>query len=191
MELVDLEPADALRFPRVASELLDTTPPVALVTSFSNAVNAWRAAVVAFLEEPGRSDFISDRLARVLSFLLGATERAEESLSPYRVYAFPSAEATGGLAPSYPLRVLVWRSAIVDFLADAWDTVGPDSYEPKDCANAELLFTPLGDDVSCFDCLQPVTAVANHTESCKVRALRLSDDARSGAPWTVNPPFAR
>lgn len=190
MELADLEPSNELRFPRVAPELLSETPPAAIVSSFVDAVLTWREAVVSFLNDPARPKFISDRLARVLSFLLGATDSADESLSPYRIYAFPPAKTAGAGAPSYPLRILVWRSAVVDFLADAWDTVGPDSYEPKDCANAELLFAPLNDDLLCLDCLQPAASTANHGASCKVRALRLSEDAAAGAPWTHNPPFA-
>ena len=201
MKLFTLDPRIAPSFLNVPGELLGDAPRLELVDQFLLDAQLWREQVIAWLGSPGRIDYLSEQLARELRWLLGEATLTERPPPPYRRWPLPlTNNSTAGSPPSgrdrwrRVLDVLEWRSRVVDYLADAWDIIGPEALEPRDCANAELLFEPSGEQKLCFECLQPLPsddpmASDAHHRTCAVRRRRLDSDRRAGAPWTVQNPW--
>ena len=192
-----LDRGAAPQFPRVPAELLEEDPPLGVAAAFLVEVRAWRGQVIEWLGTTAASAYISGRLGGLLHWALGALPAAPEDVKPYRWRSFPKdalfadPEQAAGHGPKrVATEVLIWRARVQDFLADAWDTVGPDSFDPTDCANAETLFQPDQPGEFCFNCLQPLArsdqdAAQRHFASCVIRRSMVAEDKSAGAPWAV------
>ena len=191
---------DFPRFPPVSPVLLAEGALPEIVEAFCESVQRWRREAVEWLTRDQESSTVSPSLARIVLWSLGA-ERTPGEMSPaYRLAVFPDLpgpDDTGGprrTREECGLKILVWRSRIVDFLADAWDTIGPDSFTPQECGRIIEVFSveKRKGSVRCIDCLQSLSSDfeerRRHTRECSIRLRRLAEDKAAGAAW-ANSPF--
>ncbi len=148
-----------MTFPPVSAALADGTAAGAEARAFLDAVDRWWAGALSWLGEPATAHRLSPGLRLLL------VER------PVPAVTGPPVEAAR--------RVLAWRAAIVDYLSDVWDTMGPAPYQFEECTLViRELFTPdaaHGTNL-CRDCLQPLPPgprdAAAHVFACPVRLHR-------------------
>ena len=157
-------------FPPVSAALADGTATDAEARAFLDAVEVWRVGALARLAQPATA--LHGLLAGTLT-----TPGTELPLAP--PYAVRPVPALTGPPVETARRVLAWRAAIVDFLSDVWDTLGPAPYPFEECTLAiRELFTPDTAEGTrlCRDCLQPLPAgqrdAAAHVFACPVRLHR-------------------
>jgi hypothetical protein len=166
-----------VRFPVVPPEILEVggaRSPV--VAEFLRQVDCWREQATAYLTSLPRDGTspISDELAVLLRQLIAGErlpERGAKAGRPYGLATFPA--PARGHDPERALEVLVWRSKVVDFLSDVWDTLGPAAYEMEECGFVvERLLAPALDGTVCPECAQPIADWSEHEPLCVVRRLR-------------------
>lgn len=169
-----------MTFPPVRAALADGTATDSEAHTFLDAVDRWRAGALSWLDQPVTTHRLSPGLHGLLAELLTtpATAGTQLSLVP-EVYAVRPLPAFTGPPVEAARRVLAWRAAIVDFLSDVWDTIGPAPYQFEECTLViRELFTPdtAGNTDLCRDCLQPLPpdqrAAAAHVFGCPVRLHR-------------------
>jgi hypothetical protein len=172
---------DAPPFPPVAAELLTDAPRGDLVSDFLAHADAWRRATLAWLAGPECAGHLSGGLTEFLAAALGESAALGPELEARRVsrYPLPNPAATDGAAEHRrALDVLVWRSRLASFLADAWDTMGPPIFELEECdLTISALLISRSSAMECIDCLQPLLAHdqdAQHAHffQCVVRLRR-------------------
>ena len=135
-----------------------------------DAIEVWKEAWLAALA--GNAVAVAVPLLGVLREAFGATPPLAIRSLPYRVLPFPEPL---GAAPVEDLRrVLLWRAGLVDFLADSWDTLGPSTFDMKDCLRVSALLRPSGilensQSQTCSYCLVTHTRERNHFEECGVQ----------------------
>ena len=152
-------------------------------------ISEWHTAVQQWLAGPLAYQHLSRGLIRLLLRTLGISPTRLMIIAPYRIFPFPvslQVLSSGCCIPCEVVRqhcldIMLWRSSIVDFLADIWDTVGEPLFDLHECGYAvELLFMPLPvpEHTFCPDCLQhfPVPDVSGsfreHYAVCVVRRAR-------------------
>jgi len=131
---------------------------------------------LSWLDEKASYERLSSELRALLKDWLGASGQTARAFSAYRAGSFP---ALKGTSSERVLDVLVWRSGVVDFLSDIWDTIGAAPFEMEECQFAiNALFTPasLSGIVVCPNCLQPLPieqdAASAHYFDCPIRLRR-------------------
>lgn len=156
---------------------------------FLNQVSTWHNTVRQWLAGPSAYQQLSQGLIRLLLWTLGISPTRLMVIAPYRIFPFPvslQVLSSGCRIPCEEVRqrcldIMLWRSSIVDVLADIWDTVGEPLFDLHECGYAvELLFMPLPvpGHTFCPDCLQhfPVPDVSGsfreHYAVCLVRRAR-------------------
>lgn len=170
-------------FPVVSTELTRADPPADEARAFIAAVLRWRKSAIAWLDVHTARREMSTGLRDLLKWVLGSPDMTARTTSGYHLRPFPE---PAGSAPEHVLDVLVWRSGVVDYLSDVWDTIGPGDYELDECTLAiDALFTPpsLRGVPTCPDCLQPLPetpkAAGAHAIACPVRLRREHAAGRS------------
>jgi hypothetical protein len=167
-------------FPPVSAALADSTATDSEARAFLGAVDRWRADALTWLDQPATAHRLSPGLRALLVGILTTpgTDRAEPLPvpAPYAVRALP---AFTGPPVGAARQVLTWRAAIVDFLSDVWDTIGPAPYQFEECTLVirELFTTDtVRNTTLCRDCLQPLPPdprdAAAHVFACPVRLHR-------------------
>lgn len=179
--------SSAPAFPAVPAAVVDRTATTAELDGLLGEVEAWRGRVRAWLRGSAASEGVSAALRDLLRLTLESGGDPAPVPGAYDVRAFPP----GGLDPgTRAWAVLVWRSALVDYLSDAWDTLGPGALGVEECALVvDDVLTPAGSRPGglCLDCLQPVAGrsgdAAAHTLVCAVRAARTRTATERPSPW--------
>ncbi len=156
------------------------------VRAFLGALAPWHEHAMGWLDERAATGEVSPALRDVLRWALGSRDAPAPHLPVYDVRRFPP---PAGSDAEHALDVLAWRAGVVDFLSDAWDTLGPADFGLEECALAlEELFVPaaLRGVAACPDCLQPLPArpreAAAHVLACPIRARRAQAGGRALPP---------
>ncbi len=174
-------------FPPVSARLVEGAASGAEAAEFLRAVRRWRADADTWAHAAADHQLVSRRLGDLLSWALGRREVGPPVSSAYDLFPLDDGtlddtlddDTRGAGAGAAARSALVWRSGVVDFLADVWDTLGPSDYDPRQCmAVIEALFTPLAvrGVLHCPDCVQPLSAdeAGLHAWACPIRKARLS-----------------
>ncbi|QHT56535.1 hypothetical protein GXP71_10920 [Cellulomonas sp. H30R-01] len=172
-------------FPPVPAAVLDRTAREADAAAWLADVDAWRDRARAWVRDDAAAAGVSAPLRGVLAAAL-AVGGDPAVPSVYVVRGFPPE----GLDPELRAwAVLVWRSWLVDYLSDVWDTVGGD-LTPAECALVvDDVLTPAGlaGTSVCLDCLQPLpdrpADAAAHAAVCPVRTARARTGTERPSPW--------
>lgn len=165
-------------FPPGPAGLTDRAAPENEAAAFVLAVDRWRARASDWMTEQTAKGSISRGLAELLRWSLGGPGAEVTPPGPYALTQVPT---RGDLAGEDALAIMVWRSGLVDFLSDIWDTMGPTDFDLKECALViDDLLTPtvLKGVLACPDCLRTAvdsSDLAHHTIDCPVRRRRLGD----------------
>lgn len=118
-----------------------------------------------------RDDVVSPKLAEIMLELLGENPTTAYERQPYHLQRFPPLDDAD---PCERLRaLLLWRAGVVDFLSDAWDTLGESDYGIDECRRMADLLAPVGKSNSeCPLCLEQLTKeqAAKHYDVCPVQA---------------------
>lgn len=134
-------------------------------------------AFVAGLAARPWAESLSPRLAEVFGELVGTSDGTSFASLPYRLVRYPDRSKRRG-SPGEQLRdVLLWRAGVVDFLSDAWDTLGDAGFEVGECQRLAALLTPEGKEGNeyCPLCLGPQTKA--HYDACAVQRAWRGEDA--------------
>ncbi|HKT00687.1 MAG TPA: hypothetical protein VJT31_14245, partial [Rugosimonospora sp.] len=130
-----------------------------------------------WLRDAARRGAVSAGLDTLLRWTLGYPADAAPVSGRYALGQVPDPAGPGTEAVQV---ILVWRSGVVDYLADVWDTIGAAEFEPGECTLAiDEVFTPavLRGILHCPDCLQLLTdapgSAQPHPLRCPVRLRRL------------------
>ena len=172
-------------FPPVGGNLVAGTAAHAEVDRFLTAVRDWRPLAAGWLREAARGGVISIGLRDLVTSALGLASGEPTVSTAYLVGRFPPLRSP---ATAHALDVLVWRSGIVDYLADAWDTIGSGAFEMRECALVidEVLTPRSARRPTCPDCLQPLPEdtreAGRHALDCPIRLRRERAAARSSPP---------
>jgi hypothetical protein len=149
-------------FPDLPAGFWRGTTAETAAAAFLDSVEAWRAATLTQLTQRSAGDHLSPSMVRLLRHVLDADPGAADPLPP-RLGRFPDLARPGTSALADARAVLLWRAALVDFLADVWDVIGTPAYDLPDCAAAErrlLPHTTDGHDTDerdiCRICLEPL-----------------------------------
>jgi hypothetical protein len=163
-------------FPAVSTTLTRGAAPDGEVRTFLRGVARWRRSVLAWLDAQAASGRLSEGLRDLLKRSLGIPDVPAPTLSAYDIRSFPAPQ---GSPSEHALDVLVWRSGIVSFLSDVWDTLGPALFEMEECQLViSAIFTPTArrGAVLCPDCLQPLPGASDeaaaHYFACPIRLRR-------------------
>lgn len=141
------------------------------------AIDAFVAAVAEGLGR-GEPAELEEQTRVLLAELVGASRGTRHEALPYKLFPYPTASSRSGDAATQLRGVLLWRAGVVDFAADAWDTIGA-SFAIDDCRHIGELFTPedAGGRETCTLCLGALSP--SHFDSCPVqRAWRGEDEPR-------------
>lgn len=171
-------PESAHSFPPVSASVANGTASAQEEAAFLDAFDRWRVAAAAWLRDATERADISPALRDLLLWTLGYPVAADRPPSRYVVdqIPWPGDDRAGA--------ILAWRSGIVDFLSDVWDTLGPADFELQECSRTiDEIFTPaiLRGIAHCPDCLQLRTAdptasppyAEQHVLNCPIRLRRL------------------
>lgn len=189
------------RFPSPGANLWTKSDP-AHAARFLYEVGEWNLAVRDWLEGPD-STALSTGLKEFLLQILVGEMPATPGLRTYGITPFPGL-AISERTPEGAVRILNWRSRVVDFLSDVWDVIGDPLFELAECKIALELFRPEATGL-CNLCLLPVEPMSrgDHWRTCPARtatkdhAHELAPDGRAApsAPswtpmsqWTPPPP---
>jgi hypothetical protein len=149
-------------FPDLPAGFWHGTTAETAAAAFLEGVKAWRAATLTQLTQRSTGDHLSPSMVRLLRQVLGGNPGAMDPL-PTRLGQFPELARPGTPALADARAVLLWRAALVDFLADAWDVIGTPAYDLPDCTAAERWLLPhatQGHDTDecdiCRICLEPL-----------------------------------
>ena len=149
-------------FPDLPAGFWHGTTAETAAAAFLDSVKAWRAATLTQLAQHSARDHFSPSMVRLLRHVLDADPGATDPLPP-RLGRFPELARPGTPALADARAVLLWRAALIDFLADAWDVIGTPAYDLPDCAAAERWLLPHathGHDTDerdiCRICLEPL-----------------------------------
>lgn len=190
--------ATGIAFPEPPPDAWTDALDVDAARRFLRDALTWRGECVRHLRRTVEECSGADSLEAWLLWALGAGDQPATKALPYAVSAFPEDTTLGALrrdardsdARAAVVAILRWRAAIIDVLADAWDTVGPGIFDMEACAAAELLFMPLNGDSSdrCAYCLLPVQhdlaapEDITHYATCPARVGPTSQGGFD--PWT-------
>lgn len=170
--------ASAHSFPPVSASVVDGTATAQEEAAFLDEFDRWRVTTATWLRDAAERAEISVALRDLLLWTLGYPVVADRPPSRYVVTRVPGPGADRAGA------ILAWRSGIVDFLADVWDTLGPADFELQECSRTiDEIFTPamLRGVAHCLDCLQIRTSDpadtapdgGQHVLNCPIRLRRL------------------
>jgi hypothetical protein len=146
-------------------------------------VEAWRSAVAGVLAE-GSAWTMSDTLRDLLQQVLGVRPSRTLASCPYHLEPYPG---SGGEPVATLRRVLLWRAGVVDFLADAWDTLGPPPFTMDECGEAAEIFEP--EDLTPQECPLCLGRLpADPTTHCPRCPVQLAWDTARAAGQEVDGP---
>lgn len=175
------------RFPMVPAEIWTTGLDEQARQHLLRQILAWRLAAIHWLRS-NRIEQLSSGLVDLLLWSLGDEPFSPIEPGPYLLKAFPPAlrrMAPEALPPAlampdHILDILFWRAHLVDFLADAWDTLGSSLFGMEECGYATQMLIPEdAKDTHCPLCLLAYPAgesgAVAHYEQCPVQR-RLGPD---------------
>ena len=143
-----------------------TTADAATSASHLVQIDAWRASWLRWMETAESLFHVSPELRAVLIELFGETPLVKTRSFPYRLRPFPTDPHATRLE-----EVMMWRAGIIDFLSDAWDTIGA-TFDIAECGRLSALLMPKGTgDETCSWCLAlvPKDAQRTHFNNCSVQ----------------------
>lgn len=127
-------------------------------------LDAWRAGWVRWIAtDPGAR--ISPPLRDILVQVLGDAPLTTANALPYRLRPYP---ITGSRTVE---QVVMWRAGVVDFLNDAWDTIGG-GFDVEECGRlAARLMPEAAGSATCSLCLVAISPEAQrtHFDDCAVQ----------------------
>ena len=150
---------------RHAFAIDDPEAAAALVREFA----VWRDSLASYLSH----ETVAGLSTEITLFLRQAVDPTAlpNQNTPYQLQAFPGIDGPNPIETLH--QIFYWRAAVVDFLDDAWDTIGPGGLDIDECQTASNLFMPEGRyqaglSPQCLSSSAP-SAKGQHYDLCPVR----------------------